>query len=150
MIILPWIRLLINLITVHGKYESRGQSTLFYYLCFREVILEGLHELLYIAPCIDLTLNEREMSMVQRKILECFRSPRSTVVRVACQVSGELFRIVKCTRRPEFTELTDVLLTKSADSNRFIKRDANVALDKLFSYLPIFHVVRAICTNGPL
>lgn len=117
---------------------------------FREITLEGMHELLYIAPRIEWSENLRESIIVQRKLLECFRSPRSTIRRVACQVTGEMFRIIKCTRRPEFDELTEELLAKSADTNRFIQRDANNALDKMVANLPAFHVVRAVCTRAPL
>lgn len=116
---------------------------------YREVTLQGMHELLYIAPNIDWTEHARDISVVNRKLLDCFRSPRSTIVRVACQVSGELFRIIRSTRRPEFDDLADVLLARTADTNRFIQRDANVSLDKMVTYLPSFQVVRAICTKAP-
>lgn len=114
-----------------------------------EVILGGMNELLYIAGHVNWTQHEREICLIFRKLLECFRSPRSSVGRVACQVSGEMFRITKCSRRPEYDELVEVLLNKTADTNRFIQRDSNVALDKMVSSIPMFHVVRAICNRGP-
>lgn len=114
-----------------------------------EIILSGMNELLYIAPNVNWPLHEREICLIYRKLLECFRSPRSSVGRVACQVSGEMFRITKCSRRPEYDELVDMLLNKTADTNRFIQRDSNVALDKMVASLPMFHVVRVICNRGP-
>lgn len=115
-----------------------------------EVSLDGLHKLLYIAPMIDWNKHPREICIINRKLIDFFRSPRTTIARVVCQVCGELFRIIKCTKRPEFDELVDILLCKTADTNRFIQRDANVALDKMVSYIPTFHSVRAICTRGPM
>lgn len=114
-----------------------------------EIILSGMNELLYIASNVNWPLHEREICLIYRKLLECFRSPRSSVVRVACQVSGEMFRITKCSRRPEYDELVEMLLSKTADTNRFIQRDSNVALDKMVSSLPMFHVVRGVCNRGP-
>lgn len=114
-----------------------------------EVILSGMNELLYIAAHVNWPLHEREICLIYRKLLECFRSPRSSVGRIACQVSGEMFRITKCSRRPEYDELVEMLLNRTADTNRFIQRDSNVALDKMVSSLPMFHVVRVICNRGP-
>lgn len=113
------------------------------------VSYEGLNELLYIAARIDWNQHERDISGINRKLIYMFRSPRSTVCRVTCQVAGELFRIVKCTKRPEFDEIVDTLLAKTADSNRFIQKDANVALDKMVTYISSFHSVRALCAKGP-
>lgn len=113
-----------------------------------ETVLIGLNELLCIAPHLSWSMHDRAIVLINRKLLDCFKSPRVSVGRVACQVCGELFRIVKCTKRPEFDELVDALLCKSADTNRHVQRDANIALDKMVSYTTMFHSVRAMCNHG--
>ena len=119
------------------------------YTC-RKTSLEGLNELLYIAPFIEWGEHERDICIINRKLIDLFRSPHTTVVRVACQIAGEMFRIIKCTKRPEFDELVEMLVCKTANTNRFVQRDANVALDKMVTYIPSFHSVRAICARGPM
>lgn len=112
--------------------------------------LQGLNEILYLAPRIEWNKNPREVSLINRKLIELFRSPRTTICRIACQVAGELFHFIKSTKRPEFDEIVDLLLNKTADSNRFIQKDANIALDKMVTYIPPFHAVRALCSKGPM
>lgn len=55
----------------------------------------------------------------------------------------------KSTKRPEFDEIVDILLCKTADQNRFIQKDANLALDKMTVSICLHHSVRAICSKGP-
>lgn len=45
--------------------------------------------------------------------------------------------------------MVDILLCKTADPNRFIQKDANVALDKMAAKICIHHSVRAVCAKGP-
>ncbi|KAJ8956771.1 hypothetical protein NQ314_006646 [Rhamnusium bicolor] len=49
----------------------------------------------------------------------------------------------------EFDEIVDTLLCKTADSNKFIRHDANLALDCMVTHIPIFHAIRALCNKGP-
>uniref|UniRef100_A0A182JNQ0 CLASP_N domain-containing protein n=1 Tax=Anopheles christyi TaxID=43041 RepID=A0A182JNQ0_9DIPT len=115
-----------------------------------EVCLEGIWDLMDTANRIDWKVQEKYITVINRKLIEFLKSPRTALCRSACQVSGELFRQAKSTKRPEFDEMVDILLCKTADPNRFIQKDANVALDKLVTYIPTPHTVRAISNRGTI
>ncbi|CAH0559328.1 unnamed protein product [Brassicogethes aeneus] len=89
------------------------------------------------------------MTSINQRLIELLRSPRSHVCRTACQAAGHLFEYIKDTRRPEFDEIVDNLLCRTADSNKFIRQDANLALDCMVTYIPPLHSVRAMCMKGP-
>ncbi|XP_058456065.1 uncharacterized protein LOC131433189 [Malaya genurostris] len=115
-----------------------------------DVNLNGIRELIETASKIDWKKYEKHMTIINRKMIDFLKSPRSSLCRSACQAIGELFREAKSTKRPEFDEIVDILLCKTADSNRFIQKDANAALDKLVTYIPISHSVRALSAHGPV
>uniref|UniRef100_A0A182QLJ2 Uncharacterized protein n=1 Tax=Anopheles farauti TaxID=69004 RepID=A0A182QLJ2_9DIPT len=115
-----------------------------------EVCLEGVWDLMDMAERIDWKAQEKYITVINRKLIEFLKSPRTALCRSACQVSGELFRQAKSTKRPEFDEMVDILLCKTADPNRFIQKDANVALDKLVTYIPTPHTVRALSNRGTI
>ncbi|XP_055615883.1 uncharacterized protein LOC129761990 [Toxorhynchites rutilus septentrionalis] len=114
-----------------------------------EVNLHGIYELMEVAGQVNWKKYEKHMTIINRKMIDFLKSPRSSLCRSACQATGELFREAKSTKRPEFDEIVDILLCKTADLNRFIQKDANVALDKLVTYIPISHTVRALSAKGP-
>ncbi|XP_053659793.1 uncharacterized protein LOC128708837 [Anopheles marshallii] len=115
-----------------------------------EVCLEGIWDLMDTASRIDWKMQEKYITVINRKLIEFLKSPRTALCRSACQVSGELFCQAKSTKRPEFDEMVDILLCKTADPNRFIQKDANVALDKMVTYIPTPHTVRAISNRGTI
>lgn len=49
----------------------------------------------------------------------------------------------------EFNDIVDTLLSKTADSNKFIRQDANLALDCMVTHISTFHAIRALCAKGP-
>lgn len=49
----------------------------------------------------------------------------------------------------DFDAIVELLLTKTADANRFIRQDASVALQILVRSVPPFHTVRAISQRSP-
>lgn len=89
------------------------------------------------------------MTTIYRRFIELLKSPRSSIVRVTCQAAGELFRAARCFKRAEFDEIVSLILCKTADPNRFIQKDANIALDKMVTYIPFMHAIRAISVLGP-
>ncbi|XP_053698651.1 uncharacterized protein LOC128745599 [Sabethes cyaneus] len=115
-----------------------------------EVNLQGIRELMETASQVDWKKYEKYITIINRKLIDFLKSPRSSLCRSACQATGELFREAKSTKRPEFDEIVDILLCKTADSNRFIQKDANVALDKLVTYISTSHTVRALSARGPI
>jgi len=114
------------------------------------VCIDGLRNFLQIANNInwDSDLGAKFIPVISRKLIDFFKSPRSNLCRTACQVAGEFFLLAKSTKRPEFDEMVDILLCKTADPNRFIQKDANTALEKMASSISVHHSVRAICARG--
>lgn len=112
--------------------------------------IDGLRNFLQIAGNInwDSELGAKFIPIISRKLIDFFKSPRSNLCRTACQVAGEFFLLAKSTKRPEFDEMVDILLCKTADPNRFIQKDANTALDKMASCINVHHSVRAVCAKG--
>lgn len=55
----------------------------------------------------------------------------------------------KSTKRPEFDEIVELLMARTSDPNRFIQKDANLALDKMAKSICVHHSVRSICCKGP-
>ncbi|KAF7270335.1 hypothetical protein GWI33_016697 [Rhynchophorus ferrugineus] len=111
--------------------------------------LRGLAEIVEICRTSDTEFTYPHMTTINQRIIELLKSPRSHVCRTTCQAVGHLFEYVKDTRRPEFDEIVDSLLCRTADSNKFIRHDANLALDCMVTHIPILHSVRAICIKGP-
>ncbi|CAO1430371.1 unnamed protein product [Diamesa hyperborea] len=114
-----------------------------------EICLDGLREFVRFAGNIEWEEHAKYIPIISRKLIDFFRSPRSNLCRTACQTAGEFFMMAKSTKRPEFDEMVDILLSRTADPNRFIQKDSNVALDKMVQSICIQHSVRAICAKGP-
>lgn len=91
---------------------------------------------------------ENSMAQIYRGAMTLLKGFRSVAVRTACQAVNELFANVPDTRRPEFDELVNALLRKTADTNKFIRRDADEALDSMVVNIPPVHTVRTICQKG--
>lgn len=94
------------------------------------------------------SLLEGSMVVVYRSLISLLKSFRSQVTRTACQALNEFFSNVPYTQRPEFDELVGALLQKTADTNKFVRIDANEALDSMvINILPI-HSVRTLVQKG--
>ncbi|XP_044761953.1 uncharacterized protein LOC123319159 isoform X2 [Coccinella septempunctata] len=111
--------------------------------------IQGLAEIIDCCRMVDVELIFPHMTTINQKLIELLRSPRSHVCRTACQAAGHLFEFVRDTRRPEFDEVVDLLLFKTADANKFIRQDANLALDCMVTHIPTAHAIRALCSKGP-
>ncbi|KAG5677137.1 hypothetical protein PVAND_006919 [Polypedilum vanderplanki] len=116
-----------------------------------EICHEGLKNFSAVANSIywDSEMGMKFIPIISRKLIDFFKSPRSNLCRTACQIAGEFFLLAKSTKRPEFDEMVDILLCRTADQNRFIQKDANIALDKMVQSIPIQHSIRAVCSKGP-
>lgn len=116
---------------------------------FWESNLQGLKGLLEILDVINWDEYDKYLPVINRRLIDLIKSPRSMLVRVACQTVGELFKTSKCFKRLEFDEIVSVLLYKTSDPNRFIQKDANIALDKMVTFIPFCHSVRSLSMEGP-
>lgn len=94
-------------------------------------------------------LIEPHMTKVNQTLCDLLHSMRSQATRFACQAAKELFHTMQSTTRPEFDEIVQCLLQRTADMNRFIRHDANEALDVMVTYIPPINSVRAIVDKGP-
>lgn len=113
--------------------------------------MEGLRGFLVFVSAVnwESELGQKFIPIISRKLIDFFKSPRSNLCRTACQTAGEFFLTAKSTKRPEFDEMVDILMCKTADPNRFIQKDASMALDKMAMSICVHHSVRAICSKGP-
>ncbi|XP_019881979.2 uncharacterized protein LOC109609700 isoform X2 [Aethina tumida] len=111
--------------------------------------LHGLLEIVEICKKATPESIYPQMTSVNQKLIELLKSSRSHVCRTACQAAGHLFELIGDTRRPEFDEIVDILLCRTADSNKFIRQDANLALDCMVTHISPIHSVRALCSKGP-
>ncbi|XP_018578250.1 TOG array regulator of axonemal microtubules protein 2-like [Anoplophora glabripennis] len=111
--------------------------------------LRGLAEVVEICRVLDNEIILPHMPIINQRLIELIKCARSHVSRTACQAVGPLFEYVKDTRRPEFDELVNTLLYKTADANKFIQHDANLALDCMVTHVGTYHAVRAISSKGP-
>lgn len=109
-----------------------------------ETNLNALKSLIDLSPAVSWKDHERYIATVYRRFIDFLKSPRSSIVRVTCQVAGELFKTARCYKRPEFDEIVGLILSKTADPNRFIQKDANISLDKMVTFIPLIHAVRTI------
>ncbi|XP_068911931.1 uncharacterized protein [Tenebrio molitor] len=113
------------------------------------VALRGLADIVKICRVIDKDFIYDYMNSINQRLIELLKSPRSHVCRTACQAAGHLFEYVRDTRRPEFDDIVNLLLFKTADANKFIRQDANLALDCMVTHISTYNAVRALCSKGP-
>ncbi|EEB20282.1 hypothetical protein Phum_PHUM609440 [Pediculus humanus corporis] len=76
------------------------------------------------------------------------RNLRSQVARTACQVSAEMFLILKRNVELDLEELSGPLFHRSADTNRFIRADCNDALDNMVDNVGHAKAVSVIISKG--
>ncbi|XP_056635850.1 TOG array regulator of axonemal microtubules protein 1-like [Diorhabda sublineata] len=111
--------------------------------------LRGLADIIELCEYLGPESIRPHMTIINQRLTELIKSPRSHVSRSSCQAVGHIFKYIKDTRGPEFNELIDTLLCKCADSSKFIRHDANSALDCMVIHIPTFHAIRALCAKGP-
>uniref|UniRef100_A0A1B6JBB9 TOG domain-containing protein n=1 Tax=Homalodisca liturata TaxID=320908 RepID=A0A1B6JBB9_9HEMI len=93
---------------------------------------------------------EQYMSLVYRAMSSLLNNFRPQVTLFTCQAASEFFAHMRSTCRPEYDELVFALLSRTADTNRYIRLYANDALDKMVTYIPTVHAVRPLVDKGPI
>ncbi|KAK4887789.1 hypothetical protein RN001_004060 [Aquatica leii] len=73
---------------------------------------------------------------------------RSQVARAACTVTSEMFTNPRRSLEVELEEIAVPLLHRTADTNKFLRGDANAALDKMCLHLAPPRVVSIIAIKG--
>jgi len=110
---------------------------------------QGLEECLQLARLHPEEL-EPYMSLVYRALSSLLGNFRPQVAMFGCQAARELLARMRSTCRPEYDELVHTLLSRTADTNKYVRLQANDALDKMVTYIPTTHAVRPLVEKGPI
>ncbi|XP_022904449.1 uncharacterized protein [Onthophagus taurus] len=113
------------------------------------IALRGLAEITELCKATDSSTMMQYMTSINQRLLQLLKNPRSHVCRTACQAAGHLFESMKDTRGPEFNDIVDLLLSKTADANKFIRKDANLALDCMVTHISTCQAIKALLLKGP-
>lgn len=89
-----------------------------------------------------------EVGKVDRLLLTQLKNLRSQVCRAACQCAGAVFLHLGRSVEPDLEKLLKELLQKSADTNKFIRSDANLALDVMAENVSVCRAVTAVYLLG--
>ncbi|KAJ8940485.1 hypothetical protein NQ318_022808 [Aromia moschata] len=73
---------------------------------------------------------------------------RSQVARSACHTASDLFSNCRKGLDIELEEIAGPLLQRTADTNKFLRADANAALDVMCEQLPVHRVIVVVTARG--
>ncbi|XP_034246504.1 TOG array regulator of axonemal microtubules protein 2-like [Thrips palmi] len=73
---------------------------------------------------------------------------RSQVARAACQTASHLFHTLKRGMDPEAEDLSTALFNRTTDTNKFLRADANSALDVMTDNVSPAKAVSAVVHKG--
>lgn len=76
------------------------------------------------------------------------RSLRSQVARAACQAAGELFSHLGKQLEPELEDLAKSLLSRTADTNKFLRADSYQAMVAMVTYMQPVKCIPVILSRG--
>uniref|UniRef100_A0AAR5PK58 TOG domain-containing protein n=1 Tax=Dendroctonus ponderosae TaxID=77166 RepID=A0AAR5PK58_DENPD len=106
--------------------------------------LQGLIKLLKQSP--DTVLQQiHQICIVLAKHI---KNLRSQVARVACNTASELFLTCRRALDMELEDIAIPLLQRTADTNRFLRADANATLDVMCEHLPTHRVIPVVAARG--
>ncbi|XP_057663225.1 uncharacterized protein LOC130898165 [Diorhabda carinulata] len=112
-----------------------------------EVMIQGLKSLTHIAKYYPEVI-EGQMHTVCVNLAKHIKNLRSQVARSACHTAAELFGSCKRNLDMELEEIAGPLLHRTADTNKFLRADANAALDVMCKNLPINRTITVIISRG--
>ncbi|XP_066150265.1 TOG array regulator of axonemal microtubules protein 1 isoform X1 [Euwallacea fornicatus] len=112
-----------------------------------EITVDGLQGLAKLAR-ENPDVVEHQLHQVCVSVAKQIKNLRSQVARIACNIAGELFMSCKHGLDMELDEIASPLLQRTADTNRFLRADANAALDIMCEHLPIHRVIPVITSRG--
>lgn len=95
-----------------------------------ETVMTGLQSMSRLVKCHS-SLMETQLTVSARAIASQVKNLRSQVARAACRLAGEMFVTHRKGLESEADELAVPLLHRTADTNKFLRIDANDALDKM-------------------
>jgi len=86
----------------------------------------------------------REIKTTRSSLLKGVKNLRSQVCRAGCQACAEVLLSLGKAMEAEVETLVKELLQKSSDTNKFIRSDANIALDVLAENLSVYKAVSSL------
>ncbi|GJQ65527.1 hypothetical protein Trydic_g7628 [Trypoxylus dichotomus] len=112
-----------------------------------EITMKGLQNLIRLIKHHP-NLIEQNIHAVCVGLGRHVRNLRSQVARSACLTSSEMFKTFKKALEVDVEELATPLLHRTADTNKFLRSDANNTLDEMCIYLSPPKVVSVIYSKG--
>jgi len=97
----------------------------------------------YHAETLD---NQMHMTCIQ--LTRSVRNLRSQVARASCQAAAELFSLKSTSLQQECDDLVCALLHRTADTNRFLRADANRALESMVDHAQPQKILNILATKG--
>ncbi|XP_015835053.2 uncharacterized protein LOC662572 [Tribolium castaneum] len=115
--------------------------------CDWETVIQGLNSLTRLSHTTPDVL-EPQMHQICITLARNIKNLRSQVARCACHASSELFNSCKKGLEMELEELATPLLHRTADTNKFLRSDANSALDAMALNMSVPRAVAVIANKG--
>nr|XP_022919145.1 uncharacterized protein LOC111427990 [Onthophagus taurus] len=112
-----------------------------------EITMKGLQNLIKLVRHHQTTV-ESNLHQICVGLSKHIKNLRSQVARNACTAASELFRTCKKHMEVEIEELAIPLLHRTADTNKFLRSDANTALDDMSANLSPPKVVAVVTSKG--
>ncbi|XP_060531556.1 uncharacterized protein LOC132705139 [Cylas formicarius] len=137
---------------VQGRSSSKPKETLHQALAQMEnpdweTTIKGLQMLTRIARH-NPEIVEHQMHGTCVVLAKQIRNLRSQVARNACHAASELFLMCKRGLDMELDEIAGPLLQRTADTNKFLRADANSALDVMCEHLPVNRAITVLTGRG--
>ncbi|CAH1997559.1 unnamed protein product [Acanthoscelides obtectus] len=112
-----------------------------------EVMLQGLKNLSKLARNHP-DIVEVQIHTICANLARHIKNLRSQVARAACHTASELFETCKRSLEMELEEIAGPLLHRTADTNKFLRADANAALDVMCDHMPTSRVISVVTAKG--
>ncbi|XP_034942681.1 uncharacterized protein [Chelonus insularis] len=113
-----------------------------------EVTMKGLKTLSSIARQQPEQLDTCPPSIVGRLLGRHIRNLRSQVARTACIAAADVFESQARSVEQDLDDIASPLLHRTADTNRFLRADSNIALDRMIEHLPPQRTIMVIVNRG--
>ncbi|KAL1509798.1 hypothetical protein ABEB36_004480 [Hypothenemus hampei] len=112
-----------------------------------ETTVDGLQNLAKLARQNPETIDQ-QIHQVCVVLAKHIKNLRSQVARTACNTATELFLSCKRSLEMELEEIACPLFQRTADTNRFLRADANATLDIMCEHLPAHRVIPVVTARG--
>lgn len=112
-----------------------------------ETVMTGLQSMGRLVKCHS-SLMETQLTVASRAVASQVKNLRSQVARAACRLAGDMFKTHRKGLEPEAEELAVPLLNRTADTNKFLRIDANEALDRMCESITPQKSIGILMTRG--